>query len=343
MGFQAAYNTSKDIGNNMAKGFQQVQDTNAIESILSNAMSTGKQEDLNNAIGQILSQVSPQNQQNAIAVLENQYKRVQEKQNLQRQELNSSNEIKRKTEREDQLLKEKNEREDLNLSQKYKREDELLNQKNKREDEILNAKNKNQSEINKESNVPENFDKWTPAAQKNYFDSQKPKEKTKDEIKKEELEEGKQRAQEVFNEMADIVKTGNIGFGSGVKGSIPFIGANNAKDTGKFNSLTGGLEAILVDLVSRGTLSNARFKYITETLLPKPTDRDNEIIGKLEGLAVLLDLDSSALIQRNEKTEQPQHKENSEMVEMINPITGNKVPIPRNQVESALKAGGRLA
>jgi hypothetical protein len=51
-------------------------------------------------------------------------------------------------------------------------------------------------------------------------------------------------------------------------------------------------------MVSRGTLSNARFKYITETLLPKPGDRDKEIEGKMIALADLLGLDSTELNQK---------------------------------------------
>ncbi len=328
MGFNAAYNTAKDIGTNISKGFRDAQDSNAIESILSSAMQSGNQEDLNSAIGKILSQVSPERQADAVKILQNNYNNVLEKQKINREQNNQQNKIKR----EDQLLLEKNNREDL-----------LLNNKNKREDELLTKKNEQQVQINKESNVPENFDKWTLAAQKNYFDSQKPKEKTKEEIKQEEQAEGKQRAQQVFNELSDLVKGGNVGFGSGIKGSIPYLGANNAKDTGKFNSLTGGLEAILVDLVSRGTLSNARFKYITETLLPKPTDRDNEIIGKLEGLAVLLDLDASELTQGIKNPPNQQNQPNSDTVMIISPISKKPVPIPRDQVDAALQGGGRLA
>lgn len=113
-------------------------------------------------------------------------------------------------------------------------------------------------------------------------------------IKKEE-EEKKQtsdRAQNSFNTMVDILKKGNIGRGSSVKS---FFGGEAAKDTGKFLSATAGLEAMLVDMVSRGTLSNTRFKYITETILPKPTDSDAEIEGKLSALAELLNLDPSML------------------------------------------------
>jgi hypothetical protein len=111
--------------------------------------------------------------------------------------------------------------------------------------------------------------------------------------KKDDSAEIKNTAQTSFNEMASLYKSGNLGIGSGVKGTL--FGGKYAKDPAKFKTLTGGLEAMLVDMVSRGTLSNARFRYITEDLLPKPTDRDAEIEGKMEALADILGLDKSSL------------------------------------------------
>ena len=113
-------------------------------------------------------------------------------------------------------------------------------------------------------------------------------------MKKEEEEKKQVRdtAQSSFNTMSSILRKGNIGRGSGVKS---FFGGKAAKDTGQFLSASAGLEAMLVDMVSRGALSNSRFKYITETVLPKPTDTDAEIEGKLTSLAELLNLDPSEL------------------------------------------------
>lgn len=115
----------------------------------------------------------------------------------------------------------------------------------------------------------------------------------------EESEKVRETAQKSFNGIAGLLKKNNVGRGSGVIGSL--FGGETAKDTGEFNSLSGGLEAMLVDMVSRGTLSNSRFRYITETLLPKPTDRQKEIEGKLKGLAEILGLDASELVV-NEKS-----------------------------------------
>src|ERR1700690_2744777 len=115
----------------------------------------------------------------------------------------------------------------------------------------------------------------------------------KERMQKQKLSEESKVGQDSFNRMAQLLKRGNIGLGSGVKGSV--LGGKTAEEVGEFNSLTGALEAMLVDRVSRGTLSNARFKYITESLLPKATDRQSTIKGKLKALAKTLGLDPGAL------------------------------------------------
>lgn len=99
--------------------------------------------------------------------------------------------------------------------------------------------------------------------------------------------EKKKVAQDALNRMAEI--TPDLGFGSKVKAKT--FGGETAEKFGEFESLTGALEAELVDRVSRGTLSNSRFKYITETLIPKPNDREAIIRGKLKALSQELDLD----------------------------------------------------
>ncbi len=125
-----------------------------------------------------------------------------------------------------------------------------------------------------------------------------------EDIKKEEQEQIRQTAQQSFNGIANILKKGKVGMGSKV---LNFFGGKGAEDIGQFETLTGGLESMLVDMVNRGALSNSRFQYITETLLPKPTDTQSKIKGKLKGLAQLLKLDSSELTGKGseEKNERP--------------------------------------
>jgi hypothetical protein len=106
----------------------------------------------------------------------------------------------------------------------------------------------------------------------------------------EQKEASKKITQGAFDRIAQLIP--KVGKGSGVLG---MFGGKQAEHTGEFTSLTGALEAHLVDMVNKGTLSNTRFKYITETLLPKPTDTQDEIKGKMKGLAQILDLDPSVL------------------------------------------------
>lgn len=120
------------------------------------------------------------------------------------------------------------------------------------------------------------------------------------EEKEEKEEESKKVTQEAFNDIAKLVNKAGRG-----TGFLSMFGGENARTLGEFTSLTGALESLLVEKVNRGALSNTRFKYITETLLPKPTDPQNKIKGKLKGLATILGLDATEL----EKLDQKKSKE----------------------------------
>lgn len=111
--------------------------------------------------------------------------------------------------------------------------------------------------------------------------------------KKNDVEETKNTAQTAFNEMAGLLKGGYLGLGSNVKGTV--FGGKYAEDPAQFKSLSGALESLLKEMVSKGTLSNARFNYIINELLPKPSDREAIIRGKMKGLAKILGLDASEL------------------------------------------------
>jgi hypothetical protein len=115
-------------------------------------------------------------------------------------------------------------------------------------------------------------------------------EPSKEEIGAKEEKKAKEITQKSFDELVNLIP--EVGR-SGILTSK--LGGDTAKSFAKFQTLTGALESHLVELVNRGTLSNTRFKYITEQLLPKPSDSQKEIQGKLEGLALMLDLDATAL------------------------------------------------
>lgn len=81
-----AFHVAREVGTNLAQGFRQVKDENAIESILAQASQSGDPAELQGAIGKILSQVSPERQPAAIKYLENAYTNVQNKQKQTREE-----------------------------------------------------------------------------------------------------------------------------------------------------------------------------------------------------------------------------------------------------------------
>ena len=159
----------------------------------------------------------------------------------------------------------------------------------------------------------------------------------KERMQKQKQTQEQEIGQESFNRMAELLRSKKLGLGSKLKGQA--FGGKTAESVGEFGSLSGALESMLVDRVSRGTLSNARFKYITETLLPKPNDRDATIRGKLKGLARELDLDPSVL-EGKMKKEGAAEKE--EGFVMMHDPEGNLRKVPKNKAIEAQRAGGKL-
>lgn len=73
------FQLAQGIGNQFEKGFRSSEDRSALDQILSEASQSNDPNDLNNAIGQILSRVSPDRQPAAIKVLENKLDRLKPK------------------------------------------------------------------------------------------------------------------------------------------------------------------------------------------------------------------------------------------------------------------------
>ena len=127
----------------------------------------------------------------------------------------------------------------------------------------------------------------------------------KEDIKNKEEEKTQNITQKAFNDIAELIPDVGV---SGIVTSK--FGGDTAKAYSKFTSLTGALEALLVEKVNRGALSNTRFKYITETLLPKPSDSQADIRGKLEGLATILELDPSVLTGKEKNNDSKNNEVN---------------------------------
>lgn len=120
-------------------------------------------------------------------------------------------------------------------------------------------------------------------------------------IKVSEGAEVKQMGQRSFDSLVDILEKGNVGYGSKISGGFGnvFGSGETAGDRGQFETLTGGLESMLVHKVNVGSLSQSRFDYITKQLLPNPGDTQKVIKNKLKALATILGLDASRLESGN--------------------------------------------
>lgn len=81
-----SFQIGQQVGNNFGKAFEQVNDQNTIDRIISDALETGDPEAFQDSMGKILSQVSPQNQGNAIKFLEMKTKSIAEKKTLQKKQ-----------------------------------------------------------------------------------------------------------------------------------------------------------------------------------------------------------------------------------------------------------------
>ena len=157
-------------------------------------------------------------------------------------------------------------------------------------------------------------------------------------------EQQKRITQDSFDRMAELLKGKNLGLGSKI---IGYARPKVAEDVAEFESLNGALESALVERVNKGTLSNTRFKYITETLLPKPTDREAVIRGKLKALAKELDLDPSVLIGESKEgvSEESESEEifGGGKIELTNPKTGESFyPKNKEQVNKAKSLGWKV-
>lgn len=81
------FSVAQTASNNLGRAFDRVRDENAIEKILSEAVGTGDPQVLQNSIGKILSQVSPERQGLAVQYLQNSFNNITKKNELEKQEI----------------------------------------------------------------------------------------------------------------------------------------------------------------------------------------------------------------------------------------------------------------
>lgn len=84
MNTPSPFMVAREASNNLSNSFNRVRDENAIERILSESINSGDPQVLQNNIGKILSQVSPERHGAAISYLENAYSNIQKRQQQER-------------------------------------------------------------------------------------------------------------------------------------------------------------------------------------------------------------------------------------------------------------------
>lgn len=167
--------------------------------------------------------------------------------------------------------------------------------------------------------------------------------------------QGQQRqdqTQNVFNEMASLLASNAPGIGI-----APFtaIGTSpkGAENRAYFDTMRARFEAALLPLVNKGALSKERFNYILSNI-PKASDRQRVIYGKLKALANDLNLDPSALqnvpFAEEDRTGMSSKKipsssfaKPSSGYVLVQPPDGSDpVQIPRSELKKAQAAGGKV-
>lgn len=118
------------------------------------------------------------------------------------------------------------------------------------------------------------------------------------------LQEDKKRLASTFSRLVDLTKSPNIGIRTNPK---QFLGSKAVEEQSEFTSLKAELVGSLRELVNRGALTNQKFNYIVNTLLPQHNDRQASIRGKLKGIAKILGvepeeigIDISSIPEKNE-------------------------------------------
>jgi hypothetical protein len=142
----------------------------------------------------------------------------------------------------------------------------------------------------------------------------------------------------------------NVGRKNYATSYLPFA-STSQKSIAEFGTLMGSFESALKDRVSKGTLSNARFRYIVDDLLPSASDTIPTIEGKLAGIASQLELESieqgtnkaekQRVFQKTGTESQPKQSVNPSSRVLIE-INGQKGYIDKKDIEEAIKSGGKV-
>lgn len=113
--------------------------------------------------------------------------------------------------------------------------------------------------------------------------------------------------------------------------------AKGRENRAYFDVLAVGIESRLAQMLGKGTLNQKRFDYLMG-LLPKASNTDATNRGKLKAFVEEFKVNAKNPEYRSSNDAQ---QEQSDGKYLVSP-TGKRVFIPKDQVEAALKAGGKL-
>lgn len=179
---------------------------------------------------------------------------------------------------------------------------------------------------------------------------------TEADIKKRGEQQALADTQKIFNEQVKLLADNATGIGvsPGTKLGLSRKGTENRA---YFDTLRQRYEKVLLPQVNKGAISDFRFNYIMD-LIPKASDSQRVIAGKLRGLATELGLDPSGLnkisdFNTNLKNSLPEQGQTSQATAKkeaaksskgkvwMKAPDGSSVQIPDDQIEAALNAGGQ--
>lgn len=158
--------------------------------------------------------------------------------------------------------------------------------------------------------------------------------RTKKGQKELETPEQKSELQGVIDRQIDILNKGNLGNPLTTFGALS---RERQEDIGEFDSLNVALESIFKDMVNKGAMSDARFKFMIKNL-PSAHDSDRKNKGKLKAIGQILDVDVSRLQKKGESSEK---KGSSERIKIQLP-DGRIGSIPAENIDKAIELKAKI-
>lgn len=143
-------------------------------------------------------------------------------------------------------------------------------------------------------------------------------------------------SQDAFDDMVNL--TSKIGFSLI---SDPNYSVSKKRERSQFEASKGALIGQLKDRVNKGVLSNQKFNFIKDELLPSHKDSREVKIGKLKAVGKELGVDTSQLDELYPDVgdwKGDQKKPSKNMVKMRAP-DGSEELVPKDKVKDAMKAG----